>query len=43
MAVRFVVPLADAEGISALVVDTSHGTQRLPVGAVDPQTDADVR
>ena len=35
-AVRFVVPLDDAQDVSALVVTTSHGTQRLPVGIIAP-------
>jgi hypothetical protein len=33
-AVRFVVPLDDAVDVSALIVTTSHGTQRLPVGII---------
>ena len=36
-AVRFVVPLDDAQDVSALVVTTSHGTQRLPVGIIAPE------
>lgn len=32
---RFAVPLEDmAGGVGALVIDTSHGTQRTPVGVV---------
>ncbi|WP_291984101.1 VWA domain-containing protein [Luteitalea sp.] len=36
-AVRFVVPLDEAVNVSALVVTTSHGTQRLPVGIIAPE------
>jgi hypothetical protein len=35
--VRFIVPLDEAQDVSALVVTTSHGTQRLPVGIIAPE------